>query len=120
MNEGITEKSQELGRLLGQTDEYKALERARKRVEEEREMVELLNELAGMEEAIARALQKGEQPDEETRQAYEEAFSQLQGSSAYQGLVAAQTNFDKLMGRVNEAIGKGISAGAQSRIILPS
>lgn len=120
MNEPIAEKAEELGRLLGQTDEYKALDRARKRVDDERDLVELLNRLGELEESVARALQQGEQPDEATRAAYEEAFGQLQGHVAYQGLVAAQANFDRLMGRVNEAIGKGIAAGAQSRIIFPS
>jgi hypothetical protein len=38
----------------------------------------------------------------------------------YQGLVAAQSNFDRVMGRVNEEIARGIEAGEQSRIILPS
>lgn len=120
MTEGLAEKAQELGRLLGQTDEYKALDAARKRVDEDRELVQLLNRLGELEEDIARALQRGEEPDREARDAYETAFSELQGNAAYQALVSAQTNFDKLMGRVNEAIGKGITAGAQSRIIFPS
>ena len=30
--EGISEKAKELGRLIGQTDEYKALQRARERL----------------------------------------------------------------------------------------
>ena len=46
------------------------------------------------------------------------SFGTLQASAAYQGLVAAQSNFDKLLQRVNEEIGKGIEAGSQSRIIL--
>jgi hypothetical protein len=36
----------------------------------------------------------------------------------YQALAAAQSNFDRLMMRVNEEIAKGIEAGEQSRIIL--
>jgi hypothetical protein len=38
----------------------------------------------------------------------------------YQALVAAQSNFDRVMSRINEEIARGIEAGAQSRIILPS
>ena len=38
----------------------------------------------------------------------------------YQSLVASQSNFEKLLARVNEEIGKGMEMGAQSRIILPS
>lgn len=120
MNEGITEKAQELGRLLGQTDEYRAVERARQRVDEDRDLVALLNRLGELEVGIARVLERGEQPDQETRDAYESTFGELQGDPGYQGLVAAQANFEKLMSRVNEAIGQGIAAGHRSRIILPS
>jgi hypothetical protein len=44
----------------------------------------------------------------------------VQASPVYQQLVAAQTNFDKILRRVNEEISRGMEAGAQSRIILPS
>ena len=37
--EGIWEKARELGRLLGQSDEYKLLQRAKDRISNEREMV---------------------------------------------------------------------------------
>jgi hypothetical protein len=42
----------------------------------------------------------------------------LQASSTYQRLVAAQTNFDKLMAKVNQAIALGMEEGGKSRIIL--
>jgi hypothetical protein len=35
-------------------------------------------------------------------------------------MVAAQSNFDKLLTRVNDEISRGMEMGAQSRIILPS
>jgi hypothetical protein len=35
-------------------------------------------------------------------------------------LVAAQSNFDRYMVRINEEIGQGIKAGENSRIILSS
>lgn len=114
------DKARDLGRLLGQTDEYKALERARERVGEDRELVTLLNRLTELEYDIALTLQRGETPAEEVSGEYERAFSALQSSAVYQGLVAAQSNFEKVLGRVNEEIAKGIEAGAQSRIILPS
>lgn len=120
MHEGIYERAQELGRVLGQTEEFKALERARQRVSEDRELTTLLNGLADLEAQVARALQQGEEPTAEVGERYESAFSELQGSPLYQSLVAAQANFDKVLKRVNEEIGKGMESGARSRIILPS
>jgi cell fate (sporulation/competence/biofilm development) regulator YlbF (YheA/YmcA/DUF963 family) len=120
MHENLLEKASDLGRMLGQTDEYRALGTARTRVSEDRRAVELLNKLAELEAEIGKALQSGEEPTEELQTEYEQAFSELQGSSVYQSLAAAQTNFDKILARVNEAMVKGMEAGAQSRIILPS
>jgi cell fate (sporulation/competence/biofilm development) regulator YlbF (YheA/YmcA/DUF963 family) len=114
----MIEKARDLGRMLGQTEEYKALGRARQGLDADREAVEAVNKLAQLETEIGTALRAGEEPSADAQQAYEAAFSTLQGSSSYQALVAAQSNFDKILQRVNEEIGKGIEAGAQSRIIL--
>ncbi len=118
MNERIQEKATDLGRSLGQTDEYSALKRARERVNDDRETVELLNRLGELDGQIARKLQQGQAPTEDEQDAYEELASKLQSSSVYQTLVAAQSNFDKLLARVNEEISKGMQSGSQSRIIL--
>lgn len=118
MNEGMIERARELGRMLGQSEEYKALGRARQRLDDDREAVEAVNKLAQLEGEIGAALRAGQEPSVEAQQAYEASFGTLQGSAAYQGLVAAQSNFDKLLQKVNEEIGKGIESGAQSRIIL--
>lgn len=120
MNEGIREKAQELGRQLGQTDEFKALSHARKRLSEDREAVTAMNRLDTLEREIGTSLQAGEEPADEVKQEYERVFSELQASPVYQGIVAAQSNFDKLVKLMNEEISKGMEAGAQSRIILPS
>ncbi|NIP79663.1 MAG: hypothetical protein GWM90_10790 [Gemmatimonadetes bacterium] len=50
MNEVMLEKAKDVGRLLGQTKEYKALQRARERLNEDRETVELVNRLAELEQ----------------------------------------------------------------------
>ncbi len=119
MHETMLEKAKEVGRLIGQTDEYKALRRAQQRLNEDRETVEKLNRLVQLEREFAQKLQSGEQIDEDRRSEYEEAASELQSSSVYQAVVAAQSNFDKLMGKVNDEMGKGMEAAAQSNIILP-
>jgi cell fate (sporulation/competence/biofilm development) regulator YlbF (YheA/YmcA/DUF963 family) len=118
--ETVRERARELGRMLGQSDEYKALERARNRLTQDRDAVVALNRLSELENNIAHALERGEQPDAPVREEYERLFSVLQGSPLYQGFVAAQSNFDRIVARVNEEILSGIENASQSRIILPS
>lgn len=120
MNEAMLERAKEVGRLLGQTDEYKALQRARERLNDDRETVEQVNRLSKLEQDLQSRLQQGQEPTDEQRTEYEEAFSALQSGSVYQSLVAAQSNFDRVLQRVNEEIGKGIEAGSKSSIIMPS
>lgn len=120
MADHIADKAKELGRLLGQTPEYQALDRARARIHEDRELTKVINTLAQLESEIAQSLQRGMEPPDETKQKYEQNFAVLQSSPVYQGLVAAQSNFDKQLTRVNEHISQGIEAGSQSRIILPT
>jgi hypothetical protein len=49
-----------------------------------------------------------------------EVFSEVQSCAVYLCLVAALSNFETVLGRVNEEISRGMEAGGQSRIILPS
>jgi cell fate (sporulation/competence/biofilm development) regulator YlbF (YheA/YmcA/DUF963 family) len=116
----LQEKAHDLGRLVAQTDEYKALKRANDKMSEDRETVTLLNRLVELQDNLSRALQTGEEPTEEQQQSYEDLVEQLQGRSGYQSMVSAQSNFDRLMMRINEEIGRGIEAGEKSRIILSS
>ena len=120
MNDAMLEKAKEVGRMLGQTDEYRALQRARQQLNEDRDTVELVNRLAALEQQLTSQLQRGEEPDEESRTEYEEVFGRLQGGARYQALVAAQSNFDKVLQKVNEQIGAGMEAGSKSSIIMPS
>lgn len=118
--DSIKERARDLGRQLSQTDEYRALKRANERVADDRETVELLNRLGALQDELAVALRAGREPAEDQAEEYESLLSDLQGRSLYQGVIAAQSNFDRLMMRVNEEIAHGIEAGDQSRIILPS
>jgi cell fate (sporulation/competence/biofilm development) regulator YlbF (YheA/YmcA/DUF963 family) len=117
--DAIQERAREVGRLLSQTDEYKALKRANERIAEDRDAVTLLNRLSSLEGELTGALRAGREPTEEQQQEYEGSIERLQQLSAYQALAAAQANFDRLMTRINEEIAKGIEAGEQSRIIFP-
>ncbi|MGH7464978.1 MAG: YlbF family regulator [Longimicrobiales bacterium] len=120
MTDGMKERAQDLGRLLGQSDEYKAVGRARDRLTADGDAVAAMSRLDALEREIAAALHSGQEPEETAKQEYEAVFSTLQASASYQGMVAAQSNFDKLLARVNEEISRGMELGAQSRIILPS
>lgn len=120
MFENTFDRARELGRLLSQTAEYGALRSAREAVDNDRDLISRLNRLAELEDEVARAVQRGEAPDESVRAEYESVVSEVQSSSTYQRLVAAQSNFDKILVRVNEEIARGMEEGARSRIILPS
>lgn len=118
--DAIQEKAREIGRLLSQTDEYRALKLANERLGEDRDAVTLLNRLSALEEELSSSLRSGREPSAEQEQEYESIAEELQQKSSYQALVAAQSNFDRFMVRINEEIGQGIKAGENSRIILPS
>lgn len=119
-NDTLNAKAQELGRLLSQSSEVQALQRANLRVADERELNTQLNRLAAIQRELLSALDRGEPPPEEIKQEYETILSEVQRHPGYQALVAAQENFDRLMHRVNDAIARGIDAGTKSRIILPT
>lgn len=113
----ITEKAQDLGRLLGQTDEYKALKRAHERVAERADLQEKMNRMGALAQELEIAAQSGAEPPKEKIVEYDTLMSSIQADSSYQQVVAAQSNFDKLMTKVNEQIMDGIKKGAASPII---
>jgi cell fate (sporulation/competence/biofilm development) regulator YlbF (YheA/YmcA/DUF963 family) len=115
----LQEKAREVGRLVAQTEEYQAVRRANQRLEEDRETIKLMNQLNDLEDQITSSLQAGQHPSAEVQDEYAQLAEQLQQRSAYQSMVAAQSNFERLMARINEDIARGIQAGEQSRIILP-
>lgn len=118
--DAIQEKAREVGRLLAQTNEYKALKRANEQMGDDRETVTLLNQLSQLEQELTAAMRAGQEPTQEQEQNYQSLAEELQQKTAYQSLVAAQANFERVMTRINEEIGEGIKAGEQSRIILSS
>ena len=64
-----------------------------------------------------RMMQRGERPSEEMERQLDSLLGEVQGRAAYQRLLVAQENFDKIMGRVNDWILEGIEKGATSSII---
>jgi cell fate (sporulation/competence/biofilm development) regulator YlbF (YheA/YmcA/DUF963 family) len=117
--DGIEERAREIGRLLAQTAEYRAVKEANGVLADDREAVRLMNRLGDLEDEITVALRAGSEPGAEQQEEYESLAEQLQQLASYQRVVAAQSNFERLMARINEEIGRGLQAGEQSRIILP-
>ncbi len=118
--EKIFEKAGEVGRLIWQAPEYKYLRAAHREIEQDSEATAKLEQMRELQEQILRHLDREEEPPEDLRQQLGQLSQEMQGSVRYQSLISAQANFDKLMEKVNQAIGKGIRAGEESKIILPS
>lgn len=118
--EAIVDKAQRLGRLIAQTAEYGYLARAQEDISDDREATEALNRLRDLQDELVSHVERGQEPPQELLDERQELAEELQRNSRYQSLVAAQTNFDKLMKKVNQAIGKGMKKGRDSKIILPS
>jgi cell fate (sporulation/competence/biofilm development) regulator YlbF (YheA/YmcA/DUF963 family) len=116
----IDQKAQELGRLLGQSDEYKALLRASDRMKEDATCRELLAEVERVAGTIEKASQEGKEPTKEQVEQYDRALQSVQGNSVYQQVVAAQANFEKMMAKVNARIYEGMKQGSASPIITLS
>ncbi|HEV2749495.1 MAG TPA: YlbF family regulator [Gemmatimonadales bacterium] len=113
----IDQKAQELGRLLGQSDEYKTLLRASDRMKEDATCRELLAEVERIAGTIEHASQEGKEPTKEQVEQYDRALQSVQGNTVYQQVVAAQANFEKMMQKVNARIYEGMKQGAASPII---
>lgn len=115
----VQEMAKELGEALGRTDEFKALKRATASLDEDRELVERRNDLEKLESEILVALQAGKEPGDDVRERYDRLVQDLQVRPAYQRLIAAQANFDKLLKKMNDTISLAVDEGSKSRIILP-
>jgi cell fate (sporulation/competence/biofilm development) regulator YlbF (YheA/YmcA/DUF963 family) len=113
----IEDKAKELGRLIGQSPEYKAVRRANDALGENQEAVALLKKMEQLRLNAQQMIQRGERPTEVMEQELDTLLSEVQRQGVYQRLVSAQENFDKTMARVNDWIVDGIEKGATSSII---
>ena len=113
----IGERARELGRLIGQSDEYSALKRAQGRVAGTAELRDRLERLRRLADLLERSAQTGAPPSDADVAAYDELLTVIQGDPLYQSVVATQSNFDKLMMKVNDQILEGIQKGSASPII---
>lgn len=113
----LEDKAKELGRLIGQSAEYKAVKRSNDALNQDKDAVDLLRKMEQIRVDAQRMMERGEQPTEEMENNLDALLGQVQGKMVYQNVVAAQENFEKVMARVNEWILDGIKKGATSSII---
>ena len=113
----IEEKAKELGRLVGQSEEYRALRRSETTLREDKDTVARLESIQQMATQVDKAMASGQQPEPEMMEKYQAAVRDLEASGTGQAYVVARANFDKLMTKVNEHISQGIDSGATSSII---
>jgi cell fate (sporulation/competence/biofilm development) regulator YlbF (YheA/YmcA/DUF963 family) len=113
----LHDRSVELGRLIGQSDEYKAVRRANDGLGADAEAVKVLQRMEQLRHEASHMIDRGEQPTAEMEQELELLLSQVQVNPLYQRMIVAQENFDKIMMQVNQWILEGIKKGAASGII---
>ena len=113
----IETKAKDLGRLIGQSPEYQAVKRANDALGQDAAAVALLKQMEQLRIDAQQMIQRGERPTEQMEKDLDTLLGQVQSQAAYQRLVSAQENFDKLMARVNDWIVDGIEKGATSSII---
>jgi len=116
----IEDRALELGRILGQTNEYKAMQRAREELEELPEVKAQMQRVEMLTGKLEPFVKEGKEPPQDLAEEYQNLVSSIQAHPKYQAVVAAQSNFDKMMLQVNEKIVEGIRKGGESSIIIPS
>lgn len=113
----LEEKARELGRLIGQSDEYRAVTRANEGLTADAGATAVLKQMEGLRREAQAMIQRGEEPTEDMEKALDDLLTKVQSNAAYQRVAVAQENLDKVMRRVNDWISDGITKGAKSSII---
>src|SRR5205085_3536164 len=92
----LQDKAVELGRLIGQSDEYKAVKRTSDALHEERDAMTLIGAMEQLRGDAQALLERGQNPTPEMEQQLDDLLARLQGNATYQRAAVAQDNFDKL------------------------
>lgn len=116
----IMERASEVGRLISQTPEFAYLKAAHREIEEDEEARGKLGDIDRLRGEVAGYLERDVEAPQELLDELTRLSEEVQTSVKFQSLIAAESNFNKLMDRVHGAIGSGIKAGEQSKIIIPS
>jgi cell fate (sporulation/competence/biofilm development) regulator YlbF (YheA/YmcA/DUF963 family) len=113
----IWDKAEELGRLIGQTPEYKALRRAEAGLRDDQDAQAKVDQIQKLARQMDELVAQGQMPDQATAESYEQAVRDLELSPSGQSYAVARANFEKVMIRVNQLIAQGMEKGATSNII---
>ena len=113
----LSDKAQELGRLIGQSTEYQAVKRANDGVQADKEVIAALQRMDTLRNDAQDMIERGQQPTVEMEQELDQLLTKVQGNTLYQRVIATNENFDKVMVQVNQWILEGIKRGATSSII---
>lgn len=113
----IDDKAMELGRLLGQSNEYQALRRAEQSLRDDADAQRRLETISRLTREFDQLMAQGQAPEEAQAQEYETTLREFELSPVGQAYLVARSNVDKLMARVNQSIAEGIERGATSGII---
>ena len=89
----VEDKARELGRLIGQSNEYKEVKRASDALNEDHDTVALLQKMEQLRINAQRMLQQGQRPTEEMERELDTLLGQIQGRTAYQRLLVASSSF---------------------------
>ena len=116
----IEDRAKDLGRLIGQSNEYQALKRANDALAQDQEALEVLRRMEQLRVEAQRMLERGERPTSQMEEELDSLLQKVQLNPTYQRLLVSQENFDKTMSKVNEWILDGIERGAASPIITLS
>ena len=113
----LFERADELGRLIGQTNEAKALRRAEEALRSDETTRGHLERMQTIARQMDQVMAQGQMPEEGAAETYEQAVREFELSPIGQAYIVARTNFEKVMARINEEMAKGIEKGATSSII---
>lgn len=113
----LEDKARDLGRVIGQSQEYQAVKRSSDALNADREAVVILQQMEKIRTDAQQLIQRGEQPTQEMEQQLDDLLSKVQTNPVYQRAISAQENFDKVMYQVNNWIMDGMKKGATSSII---
>ena len=113
----LDEKAKDLGRTIGQSTEYQTLKRAGDAVRGDTAASTIMDRLSQLQSIAREMIERGEDPPQAMEQELDTLMQKIEVNDVYQRVIVAQTNFDKLMVRVNEQISEGIRTGSVSKII---
>ena len=106
----VIEKANELGQLIRECPEMKALTDAEAAQAKDEAAQELIKEFNLKRMNLARDMQEGKLTQEEAIKKNNEAFEEMvEKSESIKAYVEAKKNFDKLLNGVNNIIGRGVS-----------